>query len=104
MIGSRDKIIIYGLVAILLLLQYPLWFSHHSVLYVWRLQQQIEEQEQQNAQLQQRNLALQAEVVDLKRGLAAIEERARAELGMVKRNETFYQVVEERPVKDQPKK
>jgi cell division protein FtsB len=76
-----------------LLLQFPLWFGSSGALAYWRLHQEIAGQQAENAKLQERNRALQAEVVNLKSGLDAIEERARAELGMVKHNETFYQVV-----------
>jgi cell division protein FtsB len=58
------------------------------------LRQQVEAQKIENAQLQERNNALVAEVMDLKHGLDAIEERARSELGMVKEGETFFHVVE----------
>lgn len=94
MYERRDKIIISALVLIIVLLQYPLWFSSNNVFYIWRLQKEIKQQAQQNTQLRERNLVLEAEVQDLKQGLAAIEERARAELGMVKKNETFYHVIE----------
>lgn len=76
-----------------LLLQYPLWFGSSGALAYWRLNQEISDQKEENARLLERNQALQAEVVNLKSGLDAIEERARAELGMVKRDETFYQVI-----------
>ncbi|NNG14270.1 MAG: cell division protein FtsB, partial [Gammaproteobacteria bacterium] len=66
-----------------------------SLAEVWQLRQQINTQKDENKQLQERNAALEAEVQDLKQGLAAIEERARNELGMVKKDETFFQVVEE---------
>ena len=58
------------------------------------LQQQVQQQTRENAGLQQRNDALAAEVEDLKSGEAAVEERARSELGMIKPGETFYRVVE----------
>ena len=80
----------FGLV---LLLQYPLWFGSSGALASWRLNQEISAQKTENARLLERNRALQAEVINLKSGLDAIEERARAELGMVKRDETFYQVI-----------
>ena len=80
----------FGLV---LLLQYPLWFGSSGALAYWRLNQEISAQKTENARLLERNRALQAEVINLKSGLDAIEERARAELGMVKRDETFYQVI-----------
>ncbi len=89
------KIITYALIGILVLLQYPLWFGSGGVLAVWRLNREITAQQQENAGLKDRNLALEADVNDLKQGLDAIEERARMELGMVKKGETFYQVIEE---------
>ncbi len=61
---------------------------------VWRLDQQLDEQRAQNEKRVLRNAALNAEVVDLKTGLDAIEERARTELGMIKPNEVFFQVLE----------
>lgn len=75
------------------MLQYRLWFGKASVPKVIQLKQQLEQQLQQNDKLQQRNQVLIAEVKDLKSGHQAIEERARNELGMVKKGETFYQVV-----------
>lgn len=84
----------YILLGLLLVLQYPLWFGSGSVPAVWRLHQQVEAQRTENIRLGERNKALIAEVLDLKHGLDAIEERARAELGMVKEGETFFHVVE----------
>ncbi|MBI3545822.1 MAG: cell division protein FtsB [Gammaproteobacteria bacterium] len=88
------KIATYVLLGLLLLLQYPLWFGGGGVISVWRLNREIAAQQQENARLRERNLALEAEVNDLKQGLAAIEGRARSELGMVKKGETFYQVID----------
>ena len=82
------------LVVLLLLLQYPLWIGKGSWLKVWDLNRQLEAQQQVNRQTQARNALLDAEVRDLKQGTAAIEERARSELGMIKRDEVFYQIVE----------
>lgn len=90
----------YLLFGLLLVLQYPLWFGSGSVPAVWRLHQQVQAQETENARLRERNQALIAEVMDLKHGLDAIEERARAELGMVRQGETFIQIVEEPPRHD----
>lgn len=84
----------YILLVLLLVLQYPLWFGSGSIPAVWHLRQQVVAQKIENAQLQERNNALVAEVMDLKHGLDAIEERARSELGMVKEGETFFHVVE----------
>jgi cell division protein FtsB len=80
---------------LLVILQLALWFGDGSLGEVWRLRQQVDAQKQENAQLLERNAALEAEVSDLKQGLEAIEERARNELGMVKEGERFYQLVEE---------
>lgn len=62
---------------------------------VWRLQQSIVEQQAQNEVIRDRNSALDAEVQDLKQGLDAIEGRARSEMGMVKKDETFFQIVDD---------
>jgi len=76
-------------------LQYPLWLSKKgSWLTVWNLNQQISQQQEKNEQLKARNASLDEEVRDLKQGYAAIEERARSELGMVKQDEVFIQVVD----------
>jgi cell division protein FtsB len=85
------------LVVVVLLLQYRLWLSNDGVSELRRLAAAVEAQKAENAELEARNLQLVAEVQDLKGGDAAIEERARSELGMIGRNETFYQVVPERP-------
>ncbi len=90
---TNVKPVFYVLIGLFLLLQYPLWFGSSSALAYWRLHQGINTQVAENNKLQQRNESLKAEVIDLKSGQEAIEERARTELGMVKTNETFYQVV-----------
>ena len=76
----------------LALLQLKLWMSDGGLHELWELRAEVEAQSAENARLAARNAVLEAEVRDLKEGLDAIEERARSELGMVKRNETFYQV------------
>jgi cell division protein FtsB len=82
-----------GLALMLVLLQYRIWFSDEGLHEVWRLKSSIATQSSENIELLARNQQLAAEVTDLKQGMTAIEERARSELGMVGRNETFYQVV-----------
>jgi cell division protein FtsB len=84
------------LLALLAWLQYRLWFGHGGAGDVRALSHQVEQQERDNGGLQQRNDALAAEVAELKSadGGAAVEERARNELGMIKPGETFYRVVE----------
>lgn len=61
---------------------------------VHHLQEQISQIEQENENLKERNLSLAAEVLDLKQGQEAIEERARSEMGMIKYDETFYQIID----------
>ena len=80
---------------LLLVLQYTLWFGNGGLLRVWQLNAMVDKQKVENEQLTERNHALEAEVIDLKQGLEAIEERARSDLGMIKKDETFFQVVEE---------
>jgi cell division protein FtsB len=81
-------------VLLLIFLQYRLWIGNGSMTEVHSLQNQISQIEQENKSLKERNLALAAEVNDLKQGRDAIEERARSEMGMIKYNETFYQIVD----------
>ena len=83
-----------ALLALLAALQAKLWFGAGGLPDARRLEETVKQQRMENARLQQRNDALGAEVEDLKSGEAAVEERARAELGMVKPGETFYRVVE----------
>ncbi len=82
------------LIVMLALLQYPLWFGKGSWLQVWQYKQTLETEQKRNAYYRQRNDTLRAEVQDLKQGQSAIEERARSELGMIKQDEVFYQVIE----------
>ncbi|GAA4868933.1 cell division protein FtsB [Luteimonas vadosa] len=88
------RLILLVLVVLLAWLQYRLWLGNGGTREVAALQAKVEQQARQNAGLQERNDALAAEVADLKSGEAAIEERARSELGMIKPGETFYRVVE----------
>ena len=83
-----------GILAVLIVaLQYPLWFGKGGWMRVRELERSLAMQNETNARLKARNDALDAEVRDLKEGNEAIEERARLELGMIKRDETFYQLV-----------
>jgi len=79
-------------------LQYRFWFGQGNSGEVMMLEAQVANQKRDNEGLQQRNDALAAEVKDLKEGEAAIEERARSELGMIRPGEKFYRVVEDAPV------
>jgi len=82
------------LILLLAALQWPLWLGKGSWLRVWQLDKQVEEQRAANRQLVGRNAALGAEVRDLKQGTAAIEERARNELGMIRQGEVFFQLLD----------
>jgi cell division protein FtsB len=75
-------------------LQAKLWWGEGGLGEARELQVRVGEQRSENARLQQRNDALEAEVEDLKSGEAAVEDRARSELGMIKPGETFYRVVD----------
>lgn len=90
--------IVIVLAILLLLLQYKLWLGNGSIPRVWELKQALEMQRDENEHLRERNLALEADVKDLREGLEAIEERARMELGMVREGETFFQIVNGLPV------
>ena len=87
------KWLIAALVVLLLLLQYRLWFGQGSVRSVLLLKKQVAVQQAANQKLKQRNDVLLAEVRQLQTGQQAVEQRARAELGMIKKGETFYQIV-----------
>ena len=92
----RPLFLLLVLLALLLaFLQYKLWLGSGGQREGAALRAQVARQEAENLKLQQRNEALKAEVEDLKSGEAAVEERARSELGMVKPGETFYRVIEE---------
>ena len=84
------------IVLILLLagLQYRLWIGEGSLAQASRLQQQIAEQQGENERLLERKRILEAEVMELKRGMETVEERARQELGMLKEGETLYLLTE----------
>lgn len=88
------KVLVALLIAVLVLLQYRLWVGDGSLAEVWQLRREIATQESENQRLRERNRVLEAEVRDLKQGFKAIEERARSELGMIRENEIFYQIVE----------
>ena len=87
------RVLLAILLLILILLQLKMWFGEGGFSDVRRLEQRVEEQANENEALAQRNRELRAEVEDLRQGLGAVEERARSELGLIKENEEFYQVV-----------
>ena len=87
------RIVILILFVILVMLQFKLWLGEGGVREVTRLENRVETQQLRNDELLQRNERLQAEVEDLRDRLDAVEERARNELGLIKPEEEFYQVV-----------
>jgi len=88
------RLIALGLLGLILALQHGLWVGKGSWLRVWEIDRQIEVQREVNQRLALRNGSLEAEVRDLKQGFDAIEERARSELGMIRHDEIFFQVLE----------
>ena len=89
------KLFIAVLILILLGLQYKLWLGDGSVIQLKSLKKQLAVQKEENAKLLARNRVLEADVLELKSGEQALEERARYELGMIKEDETYYHFVEE---------
>lgn len=87
------------LVILLVIFQYRLWWGENGLLEYWHIQQQVSELESSNQELQQRNRLLNAQVEDLKTGLAAVEERARFDLGMLGAQETFFWLLDTPPSK-----
>jgi len=88
------KWVIIILASLVFILQYRLWVDDGGIPEVLHLQDEVAAIKQEKAKLEDRNQGLHAEVSDLKKGLDAIEERARSELGMVGKDETFYQIIQ----------
>ncbi len=89
----KVQLIFAVLLLVLLGLQYRLWVGEGSFAEVATLRKQLAVQRAELKDLQERNATLQAEVDDLKQGLAAIEARARSELGLVRKGETYFQLL-----------
>jgi len=89
------RLIILSLTALLVLIQYPLWLGKGGWLRVWDLDKQVEAAQKKNNELKARNAKLHSEVEDLREGTDAVEERARYELGMIKKGEVFIQILEQ---------
>lgn len=88
------RLIALALAVLLLLIQYPLWLGKGGWLRVWDLDKQVQQAQRHNEQLKERNGKLESEVQDLKAGTEAVEERARFELGMIKKDEIFVQILD----------
>lgn len=95
------RLIAVGFLFLLALIQYPLWLGKGGWLRVWDMQHQVTQAQMQNQKLKERNAKLESEIVDLKTGTDAVEERARFELGMIKKDEIFVQVLDQNaPIPD----
>lgn len=92
------KKIIIILIVLLVLLQYKIWLGDGGIPRILELQEEVDTVQAQVDKLKERNQALHAEVNDLKKGLDAIEERARSELGMIGKDEVYYQVIDPKPI------
>ena len=87
------KKIIAILIVLLVMLQYKIWLGDGGIPEILQLENEIDVVQMEVDTLRERNLALDAEVQDLKKGMDAIEERARSELGMIGKDEVYYQVI-----------
>ncbi len=88
------RILIAILFVLFFWLQYRLWVGEGSLAEVYNLRREIGQQQVELERMKRRNQVLEAEVRDLKTGLEALEERARTELGMIRKGEVYYQVVD----------
>lgn len=87
------RLLLIVMVALVALIQYPLWMGRGGWFSVWDMQAQVVDQRMINEGLTARNVALAAEVEDLRSGTEASEERARSELGMMRQGEVFVQIL-----------
>lgn len=94
MVHAHTKWLWLGLTLLLVGLQLRLWTGEGSLVHAWSLYDQVQTQAAENARLRERNARLDAEVRQLKGGLAAVEENARAQLGYIAKGETFYLLVD----------
>ena len=89
-----NRMVLSILTLLIVSLQYALWIGDKNVIDLNRLQSAVEHTKLKNAELDQRNQKLLAEVIDLKQGGETVETLARSELGLIKEGETFYQIIE----------
>ncbi len=88
------KWLLFALALAFVTLQYRLWFGDGSLSEVVQLSSELKRQKQRLRELEVRNRRLEARVLDLQQGFDAYEEQARQDLGMVRKGETFYQIIE----------
>jgi cell division protein FtsB len=96
------RLLIVALIVVFLVLQYRLWFGDGSLSEVVQLSAELEAQKKKIKLLEERNRKLEAQVLDLQNGFDAYEEKARNDLGMIKKGETFYQIVNPQPTAEKP--
>jgi cell division protein FtsB len=92
-LSARPLTVLLGI--LIIFLQYEIWSPDGGISQVWKLKQSIATVKEQNKELQEKNMILAADVEDLKHGDESIEEHARMDLGMTKKNEVFYQIVDQ---------
>lgn len=95
-VAPLPRVLFWLLVVVFVFLQLRLWIGDGSLAEVWQLRGEIDKQQQENYVLSERNRRLSAEVKDLREGLDAVEERARSQLGMIKKDETFYLIIDDK--------
>ena len=88
------RYIVYGLLALIVAIQYPLWIGKGGWLHVYQLDKEVKAQQAKNEELEKHNNKIAGDVNDLRDGTRAVEERARIEHGMVKENKTMIQIVQ----------
>lgn len=103
-VATLPRALFWLLLMVFVFLQLRLWTGDGSLAEVWQLRGEIDKQQQENHVLSERNRRLTAEVKDLKEGLEAVEERARSQLGMIKKDETFYLIIDEKADRDADKR
>ena len=96
------RLLIAALVVVFIALQYRLWFGDGSLSEVVKLSQELKVQKQKLKQLEEKNRKLEAQVLDLQNGFDAYEEKARNDLGMIKKDETFFQIITPHPSPEKP--
>ena len=96
------RAIVFVLIALLIYLQYTLWFGKGGIRDVRMMERTVAQQQAEIGALKERNQALAAEVLDLKQGMDAIEELARSEMGMIKEGELFFQLIKPSPGESDP--
>jgi cell division protein FtsB len=83
------------LIILLVVLQYRLWIGEGSLAHAHRLENEVKLQKAENERMQERNRIMDVEVEELKSGLDTIEERARNDIGLIKKDETFFMITDD---------